>query len=68
MFAGHQDATRRSTHGIAAIMLRQPHALLGQTVEIGRSNQLLAEAADFAVTQIVGQKEDDVWFDRFGGD
>lgn len=39
---------------------REPHAILRELIEIRRANFFLTEGADVAVTEIVGQEEDDV--------
>src|SRR6185503_1763980 len=61
MFAGHENAAGRCANCIAGIMLGQAHAFTSHSIEVGRANLLLAEAADVAVPQIIRENEDDVW-------
>jgi hypothetical protein len=58
--AGHQDAPRRSTDGVARVALREAHSVFGDLVNVGRADFGLAEGADIAVAQIVGKEEHDV--------
>ena len=37
--------------------MREAHALAGHAIEVGRLDNLLPKATDFAVTQIVGEKK-----------
>ena len=62
MQARHQGAPGRSAHGIARVVLREPHALRGQPVDMGRLEVLLPVAAQVAVPGIVGHDVDDVRF------
>jgi hypothetical protein len=48
-------------------MLSQPHASRGHAVEIGRADFRLAEAADVAITEVVGEDENDVGFGGLRG-
>lgn len=61
MLAGHQRAARRRAYGIAGIMAGEAYAFGGHAVQARRLDLLLAETAQIAVSQIVGQDEDNVW-------
>ena len=67
MFAGHKHAPRRSADSVAGIMLRQAHAFARHPVETGRKDLLLAKNSYVAVTEIVGEDEDDVRVGWLGG-
>ena len=41
-------------------MTRQPHAFFGELIEARRLDLALAEAAEFAIAEVVGEYEDDV--------
>ena len=60
MFAGHEHAARRSADVVARVVLGEFQTLGGETIKVGRPDNLLAERADVAVAEIVGEDEDDV--------
>ena len=60
MQPGHQHAARGRTHGLARVELCKPHALGGKTVKMRCQDELLPVTAEFTVTEIVGEDEDDV--------
>ena len=57
---GHQHAPRRRADGRPRVMLREPHSLGSQTVDMGSRNLFLAVATRFGPTQIVRKDEDDI--------
>jgi hypothetical protein len=69
MFAGHEHAARRSADVVPRVVMRELQALGGEAVEVRRADEFLAEGADVAVAEIVGEDEDDVGRTRGrGGD
>jgi hypothetical protein len=60
MLAAHEDTARGGADVVARVVLRELHPVLGKLVEIRRANLRLAKRADVAVTEIVGEEEDDV--------
>ncbi len=60
MHAGHEHAARRRADGVAGVALCQAHAVFGDLVDVGRADFGLAERADVAVTEVIGDEEDDV--------
>src|SRR5262249_29487659 len=58
--AGHQSAARRGADRAAGVILREAHALGGQTVNVRRLEFPLPVTAQIAVPQVVGLDEDDV--------
>ena len=60
VLAGHQHRARRRADRRAGVVAREAHAAGGQRVEVRRADPLLAEAAEFAVAEIVGEHEHDV--------
>src|SRR6516164_9470155 len=62
--AGEQHAPRRRADRAAAVMLGELHAFAGELVQRWRANDLLAEWADIAISQIIRQDEDDIRFSR----
>ena len=59
VFAGHEHASRRRANRIAAVMVGKSHAFPGKLIEMRRLDLLLPIAAEFGVTEIVGEDEDD---------
>ena len=60
VLAGHQHTARRRADGVAGVVAREPHALLGQAIEVGGLDFFLAVTAQLGVTEIVRHDEDDV--------
>ena len=60
MFAGHKHATRGSADVVAGVVLGEFQALGGEAIEVRRADDFLAERADVAVAEIVGEDENDV--------
>jgi hypothetical protein len=62
MQAGHQGATGGSADGAARVAIGEADALGSETVEVRRLDDFLAIATEVAVTEIVGEDEEDVGF------
>src|SRR5262249_34097332 len=58
--AGDRGAARRATRGGAGVERGEAHPPARQAVEVGGADVLLAITAEVAVTEVVGQDEDDV--------
>ena len=56
----HEHAPRRRADRRAGVELRESHPLGCHPVETGRLNSLLAVTTEIAITEVVGQHEDDV--------
>ena len=67
VLARHQHAARRRADRRAAVVLREPHPLRREPIDIRRGDLLLPIAAQLAPAKIVGQDEDDVEFRRSVG-
>ena len=57
--AEHERGARRRTRRVARIITREPDAVGGELVEVGRLEFRLAVTAQVAVTQAVALNEDD---------
>src|SRR5437667_2515890 len=68
MLAGQKNAAGRRAHGVPGIMLRQAHPLRREAIDVRRANLRLTETAEVAVTQIVGENENNVGFAGCGGE
>ncbi|MBR20115.1 MAG: hypothetical protein CMA64_08235 [Euryarchaeota archaeon] len=66
MLAGHQHAARRRADGVAGVVASEPHALLGQAVEVGSLDFFLPIAAQLRVAKVVGHDENNVRLGRLG--
>ena len=53
VFAGH-ERTARSSDGRAGVKLGEAHSLLGERVDVGRLDNLLAVTAEFAIAEVIG--------------
>ena len=58
--ARHEAASRWSTNRASRIEIREAHSLGRELVDVRRFDSLLAVATEIAVTQIVGEDEDDI--------
>ncbi len=58
---GVEDAPRRGADRGSGVALRESHALLGETIEVGCWNDRAAIAAEVGVSEVVAKDEDDVW-------
>ena len=66
--ARHQRGAGRGAERRRRVELRQPRAFGRHAVEIRRLELRVAEAAEIAVAEVVGQDDDDIrGFDRFRG-
>jgi len=41
-------------------VLRQSHSIASQSIEVGRANFLLSETAQFTISQVIRQDENDI--------
>jgi hypothetical protein len=60
VLAGHERAARWSAHGIAGVDLGEADAIGGEAVDVGGLDALLSVAAEVAVTEIVGEDENNI--------
>ena len=58
--AGHQHAPRRGAHGRAGIKIGEPHASLGQAVNVWRLDELLSVATQVAITKVIRHDVNDI--------
>ena len=56
----HQHAARRGAGWRAAVVLRQPHPLTRQLVQMRRENLFLAVTPQLTIPQIIGQDKDNI--------
>ena len=59
--AGKQAGARWAAHIAAGVKIRQADALTGKTVKVRRLDQFGSVDANIAITQVIGQDQDDVW-------
>ena len=64
---GHQGGARRRADGAARVVLREPRALRGQAIDVGRAELLLPVRGEVTPAEIVGVDEDDIGRARGGG-
>ena len=57
---GHEYRARGGADRVAAVVSGEDHPFTRQAIHVGRTDDLLAVVADFAVAEVVGQDEDDV--------
>ena len=57
---GHQHATRRRTHRVPGIVRRKPHALPGETVDVGSADLFLSVATQLRIAEIIREDENNV--------
>ena len=57
MFSGEQHTARRSTHGIAGVVIREANAIAGEGIDIRRFDPLLPIATEFAVAEVIRHYE-----------
>src|SRR5690348_13050854 len=57
---GHQHAPGRRADRVSGIELREAHALSRQAIDVWRLDSFLPVIADVAISEIVGEDEDDV--------
>ena len=62
VFAGHEDAAGGGADGGAGVVMGEAGAGGGEGVEMGGGDFFLAEGADFAPAEVIGEDEDDVGF------
>ena len=60
MLTGQQYASGRGTNGGPRVMLRKPHSLAGQAIQVGCANFFLAVTAKFTISQVISQNKDNV--------
>src|SRR5687768_11030459 len=65
--AGHQRGTRRGT-GWTDMKVGEPNALRVKTIEVWRRDDRIPETREVAVTDVIGDHEDDVRSVRSAGD
>ena len=58
--AGHQDAPRWGAHGRAGIKVGEPHAVLGQAVDVRRLDECLSVATQIALTKVIRHDVNDI--------
>jgi hypothetical protein len=64
--AGHQHAARRGADGRAGVVAGEPGTFGGELVEMRGADLLLSVTSKFAIAEVVGDDEDNVF--RGGGD
>ena len=67
MEPGHEGTPRRRTNRAARIGLGEPDSLGCEAVEVGSLDPRLTVAAQIAVTEIIGEDEDDTGWSRWIG-
>ena len=65
VLAGHEHTAGRRAHVVAGVVRGELHALAGEAVDVWRRHLGRAIATEIAVTEVIGENEDDVGF--FGG-
>lgn len=60
MLSGHQDAAGRGTDGGPGVVVGEADSLLGQLINVGRFDFLLSVGTQFAISEVIGEDEDDV--------
>jgi hypothetical protein len=58
--AGQQRRPRRRADGLRHVEVREPYPLRCNAIDVGGANHFVAEAADIAVAQVVGEHDDDI--------
>ena len=58
--AGHQDAPRWGAHGRACMKVGEPHAVLGQAVDVRRLDEFLSVATQIAITKVIRHDVNDI--------
>ena len=59
--AGHERGSARGAHGAARVTLGESRPFGGEAVQVRGLDALLAVAAEFPATEIIGKDENDVW-------
>jgi hypothetical protein len=65
--SGQQRGARGRTHRCRGIEVRELHAFAAHSIDVGSSNDRIAEASDVAVAHVVSQDDHDVGFARGRG-
>src|SRR6056297_1740273 len=60
MLAGPERQPRGTTHGVSRIMIGEAQALLGDSIQMRRFNDLLSIATQIAVAQVIGHHENNI--------
>ena len=66
MLAGEENTAGGGADGSAGVMVAEANAFLGQLVNVGGLDFGLTVGSEFAVSEVIGEDEDDIGFGLSG--